>query len=224
MATMSLYPQDPRVRREAEALARKAVAVDVVCLRGPDQPAREQFGSVTAHRVRRIGKKSSVPKYIWQSVLFYRAAAAALATLYQQQRFDLIQIHNLPDYLVYVARPFKKEGVPVLLDLHDLMPELFTSRWRSPLLRPLAALIEHVHRSSCNFADHLLTASGGFERRLLTRGVPPQRITLVLNSADHHIFSADRQPVRRREGPLRLLYHGSLAQTLAGRDHAATAR
>ena len=40
MATMSLYPEDPRVRREAEALARKAVAVDVVCLRGPDQPAR----------------------------------------------------------------------------------------------------------------------------------------------------------------------------------------
>jgi len=211
MATMSFYPQDPRVQREAEALARRSVAVDIVCLRGHGQPAREQLGSVTAHRVLHIGEKSSVPKYIWLSILFFRAAAAALATLYRQQRFDLIQVHNLPDYLVYIARPFKKKGIPVLLDLHDLMPELFVSRWPSRLSRPFAALIEQAHRSSCSFADHLLTASEGFARQLQRRGVPPERVTLVLNSADHHIFNVDRPPRRQREGPPRLLYHGTMA-------------
>ena len=36
---------------------------------------------------------------------------------------------SLPDFLVFAALPLKLAGVPVLLDLHEAMPEFFASRF-----------------------------------------------------------------------------------------------
>ena len=40
MVVFSSYPFDPRVRREAEALAAKGISVDVICLQYKDQILR----------------------------------------------------------------------------------------------------------------------------------------------------------------------------------------
>jgi glycosyltransferase involved in cell wall biosynthesis len=73
-------------------------------------------------------------------------------------------------------------------------------------------MVRLQERLSCVLADHLLTASTGFEERLIARGNPPEKITLLYNAADPLVFRYDAE---RRFEPctdqLRLIYHGTLA-------------
>ena len=44
-------------------------------------------------------------------------------------RYDVVHVHNLPDFLVFAALVPRLRGASIVLDLHDLMPEFFMSRF-----------------------------------------------------------------------------------------------
>lgn len=218
MIVLSQYPGDPRVRREAEVLARNGYEVDIICYRNPDQSAVEKMGPVTAHRIMRVRDKTSMLRYLLFSQGFGFAAFLKLEALARHRHFDLVQIHNMPDQLVFAAALQKLRGVPVVLDLHDVMVELFESKWHGVRGRVLLPIVRLVERASCAFADRLITTSEGFRSRLLSRGIPAEKITLVLNAADGRIFyrPADGAMTRQaRDGRTltapRLVYHGTIA-------------
>ncbi len=219
MVVLSQYPGDPRVRREAEALARRGITVDVVCYRNPEQSPVESFGLVTAHRIVTVRDKTSILRYLAFSQGFGLAAFVKLDALSRRRRFDVVQVHNMPDQLVFTALGHRLRGVPVVLDLHDLMVELFESKWSGARARLLLPVVRLVERLSCRFATQLITTSAGFRDRLLARGIPAEKVALVLNAADTNIFyrPADgvmaRQTRRgqRLEEP-RLVYHGTVAR------------
>ena len=75
-----------------------------------------------------------------------------------------MQIHSLPDFLVFAALPLRLVGVPVLLDLHEAMPEFFVTRFprsANPLTHRLLLLQE---RLSIAFATHVLTVNEAIGR------------------------------------------------------------
>lgn len=214
MVVFSYYPADPRVRREAEVLERAGHSVDVLCLRKKDERRFEAFGSVAAYRVMPGSEdKESLLKYFALSSVFGAAALLKLAILTLKRRYGLVQVHNMPDFLVFTALLHKLTGVPVVLDLHDLTVELFDSRTAGKPLNALLVIVKAVERLSCSFADQLITTSAGFRRKLIERGVKPEKVTLVLNSADDRIFDAPppRDWKRIDDGPV-LLYHGTVAR------------
>jgi glycosyltransferase involved in cell wall biosynthesis len=213
MLVLSHYPNDPRVKREAEALAAAGIEVDVFCLRTPEQPESERFGRVTAHRLLCAGKgdKESLPAYLRLSVRFMLAAYRALRAHARTRRYAVLQVHNLPDYLILPALPFALRGVPLILDLHDLMTELYASKWAEGRARALLFLVRGVEAVCWKCADALITTSEGFRRCMRARGVGPGRVTLVLNSADERIFRPRARDFRRIERDARLLYHGTVA-------------
>lgn len=217
MVVMSQYPGDPRVRREAEALARCGVEVDIFCYRNPDQSKEESFGRVRAHRIIVVRDKTSILRYILFSQGFGFVASWHLFWVNLKRRYEVIQIHNMPDQLVFSAIPQKIFGAPVILDLHDLMVELFESKWKGPKARMFLPIVKLVEKASCGFADRLITTSEGFKQRLLGRGIPPEKITLVLNSADNNIFYRPQNGIMERQdrkGQVlkapRLVYHGTI--------------
>lgn len=219
MVVLSQYPGDPRVRREAEALERHGVSVDVVCYRNPDQPPVEQRGLVTTHRIMTVRDKTSIARYLAFSQGFGFAAFAKLQELSRRRRYDVVQVHNMPDQLVFAALGLRLQGIPVVLDLHDLMVELFESKWRGARARLLLPVVRLVERMSCAFATRLITTSVGFRERLIERGIPAEKVELVLNAADTNIFfrPADGVLARdsRRDERLRrprLVYHGTVAR------------
>lgn len=219
MVVLSQYPGDPRVRREAEALARRGVTVDVVCYRNPDQAPVEQLGLVTAHRILTVRDKTSILKYLAFSQGFGLAAFAKLNDLSRQRRFDVVQVHNMPDQLVFAAVGQRWRGVPVVLDLHDLMVELFESKWSGARARVLLPIVRLVERSACRFASQLITTSVGFRDRLIARGIPADKVALVLNAADTNIFFRPADGVMARQARRgqrldqpRLVYHGTVAR------------
>lgn len=218
MVVLSQYPGDPRVRREAEALARHGIAVDVVCYRNPGQARREEYGLVTAHRVMLVRDKTSILRYLLFSQGFGWRAFWEVEVLARRNRPDLVQVHNMPDHLVFTAALRRFGGTPVILDLHDLMVELFESKWSGLRARLLLPLVKASERVSCGFASSLITTSSGFRDRLLARRIPADKLTLVLNAADSNVFFRPRAGGMARDArdghelnAPRLVYHGTVA-------------
>lgn len=217
----AILPGDPRVRRQADALLAAGCEVDVICLRMPDEPREEVAGALRIVRLPINRTFVGFAGHIAEYVAFSAMAAFRLARDHRRRRYDLVQIATVPDFLVFAALPEKLAGVPVLLDLHEDMPEFFRDRFAAPALRPLLPLVTAASRASAAAADHLITVHEPLRELSIGRGVAPDRIDVVMNSADGRIFDATRHPPRpfMADGDLRMVHHSNL-QRIYGLDRA----
>ena len=128
MVVHSYYPDDVRVRRECEALADRGDSVDLICLRKNGERTREQIDNVEVRRLPVQHIRGQGPLgYIKEYLSFFFRAAFTLTRLYLTRKYPIIQVHNLPDFLVFVTLIPKLLGAKVVLDMHDITPELFQS-------------------------------------------------------------------------------------------------
>jgi len=216
MLTHSYYEEDPRVRREAETLVRAGHPVDVFALRRPgDEPTAEVEGV----RVIRIDVQrhqgAGLGTYLFEYARFFAAAGFALARAHARRRYRLVQVHSPPDILALAAFPLRVRGVPLLLDLHEAMPEFFRMRFpraANPLVQVVLRLQERV---AIRFATHTLTVNDALVARLVHLGVRPERVTLVRNTPSLERFDPGRTPARAfmADGSVRLVYTGALTPT-----------
>ncbi|WIG59199.1 MAG: hypothetical protein OJF49_001946 [Ktedonobacterales bacterium] len=219
--TFDYYPFDVRVRRLAEAAADAGYDMDVICLREPGEARREVYNGVNIYRVpqhRGFGKALPLTVLAW--CWFMLLSGALLTRLHLRRRYDVVHVHNMPDFLVFCALIPKLLGAKVILDVQDVSPELMSAkagqgRARALLFR-LAALQEAI---SARFADSVVTVGWPFERLLLARGVPQKKLAIVLNSADPKLFPPSRRcsaPSEQSQGsaeqPLIIMYWGTVAE------------
>ncbi len=216
MLTHSYYEEDPRVRREAESLVAAGRPVDVIALRRPGDTAD---GVVDGVRVRRLDVQrhqgASLPVYLREYLEFLARAAVALVRMHRRRRYALVQVHTLPDFLAFAALPLRLVGVPILLDLHEAMPEFFRSRFpraAGPLVHRLLLLQE---RLSIAVSSHAVTVNDALARRLTDLGVPEAKVSVVINSPSLARFDPGSQPRRHfaEDGTVRLIYAGALTPT-----------
>ena len=211
MIVHAYYPLgETRVQREAMALVDHDYDVHVICLRGPGERRRAIIDGVTITRLpvarhRGRGFVSQLLEYL----LFFTLATAALTTMHLRRRFDTIQAHNLPDFLVFAAAVPKMMGTPVILDLHDLMPEFLAARTQSSLNSPMVRAVRLQERLACRFADHVITVTQGWHKTLIERGVPAGKISVVMNVADARVFRPREVPVDATRNGFGILYHGT---------------
>lgn len=217
----AIVPGDPRVRRQSDALLDEGYEVDIVALRQPGEPAEERTGSRRIIRlpINRafIGFAGHVAEYI----AFSAMVAWRLAREHRARRYDLVQVATVPDFLGFAAIPQRLGGVPLLLDLHEDMPEFFRDRFASRRLRPLQPLVTATARAAARLATELITVHEPLRQLSIARGVPPERISVVMNSADVRLFDPQRYARRAFmvDGELRLIHHSNL-QRVYGLDLA----
>jgi len=212
MVVHAHYPVgETRVQREALALLDRGTDVDVLCLRGPDEPAREIVDGVAIRRLpvgRRRGRGLA-----WQLVeylLFFLLASGALTARHLRRRYHTVQVHNLPDFLVFCALVPKLTGAGVVLDLHDLMPDFMAAKRGRGMDDPLVRLVAWQERMACRFADQVITVTSTWRGTLAARSAPAEKIAVVMNLADPRFFTwspRDRTEVR---DTWQLVYHGTL--------------
>ncbi|HZW39611.1 MAG: glycosyltransferase family 4 protein [Syntrophothermus sp.] len=212
MITQSRYPLDPRVRRQAEALEKEGYEVDILCLPSIDDLPVEKFGNITAYRVlKNPKKKEKMHNYLFLTFIFFVKSYLLLQKLYKERNYKVIQIHNMPEFHVFTALPQKRKKVPIVLDIHDLTTELFEEKW--PKLSPLTRIVTNfAEKISTKFANKVITVTDGCKEILISRGVPEEKITLILNTADVETFkfNYDRD-FNKIEESAKLLYHGTVA-------------
>src|SRR4051812_41417460 len=103
MITHSFYESDNRVIRYAETLAQRGDDVVVFALkRDPSLPNQETIGGVKVFRIQnRFDKtKQSSSDYLWPVLRFLFVSSWWTTKHHLHQRFDLVHVHNIPDFLI----------------------------------------------------------------------------------------------------------------------------
>jgi glycosyltransferase involved in cell wall biosynthesis len=203
------YPQDTRVRQEAESLAAAGHIVEVIAPRGRGQAARERVNGVAVRRFRsfrmaRQDASSIMLEYLVAILALHLAAARALL-----RGSTVLHLHNPPDLLFPAGALFRLARRRVVFDHHDLTPELTTARFGSRLLVGVARVGE---RLTFGVASHVLAANASHAEIALARGGKrPTDVTVVRNGPRQ---AWTRLPMNVRPGRLasvRLTYLGTVA-------------
>jgi glycosyltransferase involved in cell wall biosynthesis len=193
MLVHAYYPLgETRVEREALALAQRGYQVDVICLRDEGELQVDKIDGITIYRLpmKRLKWKNPLSQFV-EYMAFFIFASFRLLYLHWNTRYDIVQIHNLPDFLVFAAAFPKLLGARLILDIHDLMPEFFASKTGRSMDSLTVRLLIWQEQLSCRFADHVITVSEHWRKRLISRGVPEHKCSVVMNVADDkHLLHA----------------------------------
>lgn len=209
MIAYSFYEGDNRVMRYAETLAARGDQVDVLALgHRRNEPDCSLNGVDVIHVQQRVKDEKSPLTYLFRLLGFLFRTTFVLWRRHRRQPYDLVHVHSVPDFLVFAALPLKLAGVPVILDIHDVLPELYASKFGLGHDSFLFRLLLLEERISIRLSDHVIIANDLWRERLIHRSVTPEKCTTIMNYPDRGIFTRQTQPPR--DGRFRILYPGSL--------------
>lgn len=212
MIVFSYFPDDPRVKREVDVI-KDIYYVDIICLKNDVEKKYENNKNVSIYRIMKGNEdKESILKYIYLTIKFVLLAIIYLLKLSFKYKYNIIHIHNMPDYLSFIGLFHKVKGTPIILDLHDLSVELFLSKWKGIKVKMLKPFVIIVEKLSCSMATKLITTSKGFKNRLIERGIDENKIILIMNTPDGKIFKTNnKRKIEVLKNGDKLLYHGTVA-------------
>ena len=216
MIVHAYYPLgETRVEREAQALINHGHEVDVICLRADDEPAVDVIDNVNIYRLpvkrhRGRGRAWQLLEYFTFFILVF----GKLLTLHLRRPYHSVQAHNLPDFLIFAAIGPKLTGARLILDIHDLMPEFYAAMSNGDMTSWPVRLLIWQEQLSCRFANHVITVTDLWRNTLIGRGVPEEKISVVMNVADSRIFySVPDSDLKEKDGNrFNLIYHGTFTR------------
>jgi glycosyltransferase involved in cell wall biosynthesis len=217
-------PNDPRVWNESRSLRAAGCEVAVICPVGAGDESKpfEQRDGIEIHRFDHRPSSGGVGGYAIEYLTASRMIWRLIRRVAADRPFDVVQACNPPDLLLPVARAAGVGRAAFVYDHHDLVPELFESRYgrRGP---------EHVvarwfERSSFHLADVVLSTNESYRRVAITRGgKDPEDVFVVRNGPDPDVLApAASAPELKRGKPFLLAYLGIMGPQ-DGVDHAVRA-
>ena len=216
MIVYSNYPDDPRVRREAEALELQGVLVDVICLKKPAENKYDVINTINVFRLSVSQSRTSKVRYLLEYITFFILASFKLNILFIRNNYDYIHIHNMPDFLVFTAvlpKIFRKK---IFLDLHDPMPELYMAKFKLDNNSKIIKILKTIEEISISFADKVITPNISFKNLFASRSCQEDKIEIVMNSPQIDIFKEkfDSQKILalNQKESVNIMYHGMLSE------------
>ena len=206
------YPQDSRVRREAQALTQAGHRVSVIAQRGRNQPWQEVVDGVRVYRFPAPPDGNGFLGYL----LEYGQALLSMLVLslwaLVREGFDVIHAHNPPDVMVLIAALYKPLGKRFVFDHHDLSPEMYYARFQGEGNRLVYQALAFFEKLSCRLADRIIATNQSYKAMEMARsGVPEERITIVRNGPDlERLQPVPPDPELRAKAPIILGYVGDM--------------
>jgi glycosyltransferase involved in cell wall biosynthesis len=211
MVTHSFYENDNRVTRYAEALAAQGDHVDVVSLRrNADAPKHEIIEGVNVHRIQdRFGKtEQSKLSFLLPILRFLWNSSRWLTDRHSRQSYDLLHIHNMPDFLVYAGWYPRMTGARIILDIHDIVPEFYSSKFAGGKVSLAARTLQLIERHAAHFADHVIISNHLWYEKYTARTDTTDKCSVYINNVDTKIFQA--HPRTRTDDHLIVIFPGGL--------------
>jgi glycosyltransferase involved in cell wall biosynthesis len=212
MLAYSFYDADNRVRRYAEALARRGDRVDAVAVGHQGQPSVEVIEGVRVFRLQsRVRDENGPFAYLAKILLFFFRSAWFLTWQHLRDPYDLIHVHNLPDFEVFAALIPRMMGARVVHDMHEIVPEFYASKFHIGERSPTFRLLVLVEKVSIAFADYVLIINRMVEEILVARGsVREEKCLTLINYPDQRIFHP--RPAPSATGEFTVCYPGTLSR------------
>ena len=101
MVVYAYFPEDERLRREADALVKSGYDLSVLCLKYSNEPKEEIVYGVKVFRLNMSSVRASKIKYILLYLSFFVRSFFKINSLYFKNKYDIIHVHNMPDFLVF---------------------------------------------------------------------------------------------------------------------------
>jgi glycosyltransferase involved in cell wall biosynthesis len=208
MLAYTNYPADTRIRREAEALVERGDRVDIVCPMTEALAGRRALAGVEIHPATHFAYVDDAGPldYARRYLLFLASATRTLHRLHRERRYDVIHVHTMPDFLVLAALGPKLRGAKVVLDVHDLTPELYASKFGLPESHWIVRALRGVERWCIRLADQAIAVHRPHLDALVRHGNPEEKFEILMNLPDPALFQRRAEPPRSSE--FTLVYHG----------------
>lgn len=201
-------PFDRRVWQECRTLRDAGWEVDVICPRGTKRDTEPEavIDGVRIHRYPLRAATGGPAGYLKE----YGAALWHTARLARKVGpVDVVHACNPPDLLFLPALRLKRQGAKFVFDQHDLVPELYLSRFgrgKDLLYRGVCALERMTYRA----ADVVLATNESYKDVAVRRGGRrPEDVFVVRSAPDTERFRpVEPEPELRRGKPHLLCYLG----------------
>ncbi|HLH77654.1 MAG TPA: glycosyltransferase family 4 protein [Candidatus Binataceae bacterium] len=206
-----LFTHDVRLRRNAEALAKRGDSVDVICTaeEGHNYTGPVHLVAFPCFRYRGNNRLCYLGYY-----LDFLVRASWRATLLAfRRRYDVVIAVSMPDAIVFACVGARLFGSKLILDITDTMPELYQDRFGKHFWDVGGKLLALQERLSAWFADRVLAVHELHRQRLMTAGIDSTKIRVVMNSPDPSIFRHERL-CSTKSVAFTLIYHGSIIRRL----------
>lgn len=203
------YPiGEPRVAREAAAAREHGYAVEIVSMRRAGEPAREVVDGMQVIRlpVQHL-RGAGIGRVIVEYLMFATLAAGEVAKRAIKRRYDIVQVHNPPDFLIVAAVVPRLLGSRIIFDIHDPSPEMFAMRFPGRVGAAAGVILRRLERMATVLADAVVTVHDPYRRELVARGTPAEKTAVVMNSIDERLLPP---PKPLTPGPVRVVYHGTV--------------
>ncbi|MFZ4204285.1 glycosyltransferase family 4 protein [Streptomyces griseoincarnatus] len=201
-------PFDRRVWQECRTLRDAGWEVDVICPQGTKRDTEPEavIDGVRIHRYPLRAATGGPAGYLKE----YGAALWHTARLARRVGpVDVVHACNPPDLLFLPALRLKRQGAAFVFDQHDLVPELYLSRFgrgKDLLYRGVCALERATYRA----ADVVLATNESYKDVAVRRGGRrPEDVFVVRSAPDTERFHpVDPEPELKRGKPHLLCYLG----------------
>lgn len=210
MIAYTFYEGDNRVMRYAETLAARGDSVDIISLAHQGQQRVEILSSgVRVIRIQsRIKNERTKGAYLFRIMQFLVRALFVTSAQHLKSPYDFVHVHSVPDFLVFAAVLPRLTGAKIVLDIHDLLPELYGSKFASQERSRVFALMKLIERVSSAFVDHVIAPNHIWQERLIGRSVPREKCSVFMNYPDPAVFR--KQGRSRNDNRLVMIYPGTL--------------
>ena len=204
------YPEETRVVSEARAAVAAGFEVDVLALRGQGEADEEILEGVKVIRLPVEHRQGGAALALLREyLLFTTLATIHVARRSRSRRYDVVQVHNPPDFLVVAALLPRLGGSKLLLDVHDLTPDMFAMRFGNRAGGLVDRALRLVERWSARACDAVVTVHEPYRAELAAHGIPRDKIAVVMNSLDESVLSSTGAVAHRPDG-FRIVYHGTV--------------
>jgi glycosyltransferase involved in cell wall biosynthesis len=203
------YPVgEPRVARQAAAAIRDGYCVEVIAMRRAGEPGQEMVDGalVTRLPIRHV-RGAGIAHVLVEYLAFAAIAAGVVGARASRRRYDVVQVHNPPDFLIVAAAVPRLLGSRIILDIHDPSPEMFAMRFPGRAGAVAGVILRRIERLATGLADSVVTVHEPYRRELLARGIPEAKVTVVMNSLDEGLLPAPAPPTKVTP---RVVYHGTV--------------
>lgn len=231
MVAYTHYQTDPRCRREATLAASYGWEVHFYALSRDGRARVSETEGIVLHELAMPRYRGGSPAaYVLSYLRFLLLASGAVQSAHMKNRFHVVHVNTMPDFMVLTGLLPRLFGARIILDVHDVMPEIYMTKFGIGEKHWKIRLIKFIEVMSARLAHSVLTAEHPKGDLLSRHGVPEEKIQVLLNLPDDNHFvpqfilsepdlvGGDLDPGRE----FRLIYHGTIAHRL-GLDHAVRA-
>lgn len=213
MLSYGFYEDDPRISQYATALSQRAEIVDVIALRRDvTLPAFEVLNGVNVYRIQM--RPTYEPWLLLRAASILRFMLRAMYLLQRRQKphpYDIVHIHSLPDFLVFAGFFTKLRDTQLVLDIHDLMPESYATKFKITHRNPFFKLMLPIERASAWFANHVILANHICRDRYIERSSSAEKCSVIRNLPESTAFNRNRSHGKAEGRPFHLIYQGVLS-------------